>query len=582
MIRDLYRLSGPRGRAALGTLIPLTMMEALIQGLLFVMLVPLLTSWVAGNDSLSHQWTTRLLLLSGAGIIIMIISGLIARFASGAIVADLLSLFGERIQAMPLGEFTRDRSGEFSDIATRGIAFAASVPQNILRPVVAGVVTPGIILVAICLMDWRIGLVMLVILPFVVINYRRIGARAGQTSSAHSDAVGAASSRIIEFARAQPALRAGGSDSTGDRLVAAAIMEQHRTFAKATRSSASAIGRLGSTIQMMLALTVVLAVALALHADLGAASLAAILLLVVRFSEPVLNAGALSGGFAQGADTLRRLRLLTEADSMAEPVQPGQAQDAGLEFDNVTFGYGAAPVVDQVSFKAPSGQLTAIIGPSGSGKTTLMRLTCRFYDPQAGTILLGGVPLPTLGSAAVRASIAPVFQDVRLFNGTILDNIWLGRPEATRQEVLQAASDAGVDEIINRLPNGWDTQVGEAGTSLSGGERQRVSIARALVKDAPVLVLDEPTASLDILTEKAIHQALDRLRGQCTILVVAHRLDTIANADQIVMLNSSGQVSEIGSHEQLLAAGGGYARYWRERQEASEWTINQASGRRTS
>lgn len=578
MIRDLYRASGPRGRTALGVLVPLMVVEALLQGALFIMLVPLLGAWAGGDTAQGWRWVGWMAAVAGVSALVMIVSGLLARFASSLIVNDLLTMLGERIQAMPLGAFTTDRSGEFSDIATRGIAFAASVPQNILRPVIAGVITPATIMIAICWMDWRVGVAMIITLPLVISRYRRIGREAGRTISEHSDAVGTAASRIIEFSRAQPALRAAGNESTGDRLVDQAIVEQHNRFAKATRSAASTIGGLGSTIQTMLALSVVTVAGLALYAGLDVAMLAAILVLVVRFGEPVLNAGALSGGFAQGADTLRRLNLLAQANTMPEPKHPASPGDNSIEFVQVSFGYQDAPVVADVSFTAPSGQMTAIIGPSGCGKTTLLRLACRFYDPQDGCVRLGGVSLPELGSARVRAAVAPVFQDVRLFNGTILENIWLGRPSATREEVVRAATDAGVEEIVHRMPSGWDTQVGEAGTALSGGERQRVAIARALVKNAAVLVLDEPTSSLDILTEKAIHRVLDRLRGDHTILVIAHRLDTIANADQIVMLNQDGRVSEIGTHEQLLAAEGDYARYWTERLEAAEWTINQDGG----
>jgi ATP-binding cassette subfamily B protein len=217
--------------------------------------------------------------------------------------------------------------------------------------------------------------------------------------------------------------------------------------------------------------------------------------------------------------------------------------------------------------------VTAIVGPSGAGKTTITRLVARFYDPAEGTVSIGGVPLPELGSLAVTQAVAPVFQDVYLFDGTILDNIWLGRPDAAREEVLAAGRAARVDEVVARLPGGWETLVGEGGTRLSGGERQRVSIARALLKDAPIVLLDEATSALDVGNEQAIEDAFQSVRRGRTVIVVAHRLGTIATADQIVMLDASGAIAERGNHAELLAAGGAYARYWRERQDAAGWRL---------
>jgi ATP-binding cassette subfamily B protein len=213
------------------------------------------------------------------------------------------------------------------------------------------------------------------------------------------------------------------------------------------------------------------------------------------------------------------------------------------------------------------------VGPSGAGKTTIIRLAARFYDPDAGAVMIGGVALPELGSARVADAVAPVFQDVSLCDGTILENIALGRADASRAEVEAAGRAARVDEIVARLPGGWEARVGEGGTNLSGGERQRVSIARALLKQAPIVLLDEATAALDTEAEQAIAAALDELRAASTLVVVAHRMTTIAGADQIIMLDWSGRVAERGTHAELLAAGGAYARYWNERSRAAGWRL---------
>lgn len=217
--------------------------------------------------------------------------------------------------------------------------------------------------------------------------------------------------------------------------------------------------------------------------------------------------------------------------------------------------------------------MTALVGPSGSGKSTIVRLLARFYDPGAGTVSIGGVALPELGSTRVAELVAPVFQDVYLFDGTVIDNIRLGRPDASEDEITAAARHARVDEIVARLPGGWDTAIGEGGVLLSGGERARVAIARALLEAAPIVVLDEATSALDAENDEAVGRSLDELRRDRTLLVVAHRLQTIRTADRIIMLDGRGGIAEHGTHDELVARDGAYARYWHARNRAAGWRL---------
>jgi ATP-binding cassette subfamily B protein len=216
--------------------------------------------------------------------------------------------------------------------------------------------------------------------------------------------------------------------------------------------------------------------------------------------------------------------------------------------------------------------MTAVVGPSGAGKTTLLQLVGRFWDVHDGSVEIGGVDVRNLSTGDLYDKLSVVFQDVYLFNATIFDNIAFGRPDATAAQVEDAARNAQAHDFIAALPDGYQTMVGEGGATLSGGERQRVSIARAILKDAPIVLLDEPTASVDATNEKLIHAALASLVADKTLLVIAHKLSTIRTADQIVVLDG-GTVVEQGQHDELLAAGGRYASLWTERQRARSWRL---------
>ena len=224
------------------------------------------------------------------------------------------------------------------------------------------------------------------------------------------------------------------------------------------------------------------------------------------------------------------------------------------------------------SLRVEPGSMVALVGASGSGKTTLVRLIARFFDVTGGSVRIGGVDVREMSSAQLSGQISQIFQSTYLFQGSIADNIRIGKPDATDAEVLRAIEQAGVTEIIDRLPEGLDTQVGEGGARLSGGERQRISIARALIKDAPILLVDEATAALDTENQAAIADTLARLRGQRTLIVIAHQLSTVAMADQIIVLDE-GQVAEQGTHEELSALQGRYAHFLGQRQTAKGWRI---------
>jgi ATP-binding cassette subfamily B protein len=573
MIRRLLRHSSPAARRLLISELVFIVITAVLQGVAFLMLVPLLKALFLNDMARVNRWLIALAVVGLAYAAAFWCASQIGMKASTAVLDSLLTRLGDRLVELPIAWFATDRSGGMAQIATHGAMFVASSPYSIVRLILTGFITPGTVLVGMYGFDWRLALAMTGTIPMMWLVFRWLRTAMERDDSAHQAAVGEASNRVIEFARVQPALRTAGERSIAKQLVEEALQHQHRAYRGLLITGGAGIATFAGIVQLALTVVIVLGAYLAIGGSLEPATLIALLVLGVRFTEPIANSGALSGGVAVAKTTLNQLDELYALSQLTEPESPGKPEDWSIRFDDVTFGYGGPAVLKRLSFTAPAGQMTAIVGPSGSGKTTITKLIARFYDPEAGSVLMGGVPLPQLGTSLVEAAVAPVFQDVYLFDDTILNNIWIGNPGLSREEVIKAATRARVDEIVNRLPNGWEARVGEAGSNLSGGERQRVSIARALLKEAPIVLLDEATAALDIGNEIAIGEVIDQVRTERTLIVVAHRLQTIMTADQIIMLNDEGGIRESGTHAELLAADGAYAHYWRERVEAAGWQL---------
>lgn len=259
-------------------------------------------------------------------------------------------------------------------------------------------------------------------------------------------------------------------------------------------------------------------------------------------------------------------------DEIEEPAVPRQPRDASVEFRDVSFAYDSTPVLKAVSFIAHPGTVTALVGPSGAGKSTVAMLAARFWDIQEGEILVGGVPVKEISIPVLMDNVAFVFQDNTLFFDTIEENIRMGNQEATFEEVTRAAEAAQCHTFIEALPDGYQTLVGEGGTYLSGGEAQRIALARAILKDAPIILLDEATAFADPENEGKILDAFSHLTKGKTVLVIAHRLGTVTNADRILYMDK-GVIAEAGTHEELLALGARYAQMWKTYNRTKEWTI---------
>jgi ATP-binding cassette subfamily B protein len=572
MIRRLSTALGPGHDRALRRLLALLTAAAVLQGVAFVLLVPALRELLGGEPERAWPWVVALAVL-WAGYAAMSYSATLAGFRTGARLSrDLHHRIGDKVAQLPLAWFTADRVGRLGRLAAQRVLDVMGVPAHLLRQLVDSFVTPLVVVLAMVLFDWRLAVAMAVAAAAVAVVYRLAG-RGMQAADRDADRIHAdAAGRIVEFARAQPVLRAFGRTVEGHAALDAALAAQHTAGRRMLRAGVPGVVALGFVAQASFVVLLAMGTYLALDGSLGTAELIALLVLAARFVEPVMLTAELGGAIRVAENALAEINALLATETLPEPATTRRTEGTDVELRDVRFGYDGTAVLDGLSMRVPQGRMTALVGPSGAGKTTVIKLIARFFDPDAGSVRVGGVDVRELRTEDLTSLISVVFQDVYLFEGSILDNVRVGRPDASDEEVLAAARTARVDQIVERLPGGWEAPVGEGGSRLSGGERQRISIARALLKNTPIVLFDEPTAALDAENEHALQQAVAALSQDRTVLVIAHRLHTLSRADHIVVLDA-GRVVEEGGHDELLTRDGRYAHYWRERRRAQGWRL---------
>jgi len=484
---------------------------------------------------------------------------------------------GDHVARLPVGWFTPENTAKLGHVITQGMMNVAQLPAHVLTPVICGAVTPVVLLAALFALHWQLGVVALLALPLLG-GALRLTAHLGQRADdAYHHHFAQTSQRLVEFAQAQSVLRAfGGAAEGGTRFLQQAIDTQRHAGTRLIYLSALSSVLNAWTVQAIFAVLLAVAASLLGTAAAAADVIAVIvaLLLVVRFVDPLQEVASYGEVLRGARGPLDAARDIFAVQPLPEAHKPQAPRDASVELCGVHFRYAPdqPDVLTDINLQIAPGSMTALIGASGSGKTTLVRLIARFFDASAGTVLVGGVDVRNMSSEQLARQISQIFQDSYLFQGSIGDNIRIGKPAASDAEVLEAARQAGVAEIIARLPQGLATLVGEGGARLSGGERQRIAIARALVKDAPILLVDEATAALDAENQAAIAEALARLRGKRTVIVIAHQLSTVAMVDQIVVLDG-GTLGEQGAPAILRAQGGLYAHFLAQRQAAKGWRI---------
>jgi ATP-binding cassette subfamily B protein len=561
MIRMLLRVLGPEYAPPVRRTVALMTTTAVVEGLSYALLVPVLRALFGSEPGDAVPW---LVAFGGAVAVYAVLrycSDLSGFRVGTTLLHGMYHRLGDHLARLPVGWYDGGRVGEVSVLASRGVLQAMGVIAHLLAPFISACVTPLTIVVVMLAFHWQLGLAALAAAPVVAAIQIWTARSMAATDAERHARDREATDRVIEYLQAQPVLRAGGRTGERFRLLDDALSDLRRASRRTTLSVLPGAVGLALTVQAVFTALLVLGAYLALGDSIGAAEVLAILVLAARCADPLLSLADIGGKLHVARSELARLDAVLRTEPLPQAPEPVRPERHDLELDSVTFRHGDRTVLDGLSLRVPQGQRLAVVGPSGAGKSTLLQLLARFYDVDAGAVRMGGVDVRAIDPDELMARFAVVFQDVYLFDATIEENVRLGRPDATDAEVREAATAARLDEVVERLPGGWATNVGEGGALLSGGERQRVSIARALLKDAPVVLLDEVTSALDPVNEAAVHDGIERLMAGRTVVVVAHRLWTVRRADRIAFLDG-GRIVEEGSHDELLGLGGRYAGFW--------------------
>ena len=585
MLDLIPRLREPlseQGRADFAQASVLSCIVGVVRGVSLVAFIPAAIALTSGNPAWGMSLGSWLVVLALCALTSFVVEYLLA-MRSYSVAFDFLSnmhrAIGDKVASLPLGSFRADTAGKTSRLVSRELMVLGEIFAHMYSPLIAAIVTSATMLVGIAAFSPVLGVVCLVAIP-IVGGGVWVARRCLQSGAALKEPPARElSHRIVEYATKQGALRACGRSASYEPLQRA-----EDAYGVAARRSLmrETVGQIvnGMAAQLVV-VTLICAIGwLAVAGSVSPVEAIVSIGLLLRFTQILVDIGTLTSAFETRRPVLDLSHEILSAPELPAPKGVRRADEApasagaSVTLEDVSFSYEADhPVLQGVSFRVQPGTMTAIVGPSGCGKTTIARLIARFYDVDAGRVLVGGGDVRDWDTADLMAQLSLVFQDVYLFDDTLAANIRIGNAAADDAQVRWAAGLAGVTEIVDRLPHGWDTRVGEGGRSLSGGERQRVSIARALLKRAPIVLLDEATSALDAENEANIVAAMQELRRTSTLIVIAHKLETIAAADQVVVLDDAGRIAQQGHHDELVSVEGPYRSFWEQRTRARGWEL---------
>jgi ATP-binding cassette subfamily B protein IrtB len=477
----------------------------------------------------------------------------------------------ERLRKLPLGYFGKRDLADLTETIMGDVNRTEHVWSHVLGYLYGAYISTALIAVCLLVYDWRLAIACLWGVPVafgLLFGSRKLAARSAERTKKAAVRVSDGIQEALENIRE---IRATNQEERYLEGLNRKIDEHERIMIRGELGTGIFVNAAGVIMRLGVATTILVGADLILSGRIDFMLLFLFLLVITRVYAPFDQSLALIAELFVSQVSADRMMEIYDTP-IAEGAEHFEPQGHDIVFEHVGFAYDEKEVLHDVSFTAKEGQVTALVGPSGSGKSTCARLAARLWDVTRGSIRVGGVDISTVDPEVLLRDYSMVFQDVVLFDDTVMENIRLGKRGATDEEVRAAAKAANCDEFVRRLPQGYDTPIGENGARLSGGERQRISIARALLKDAPIVLLDEATASLDVENETKVQQALSRLLAGKTVLVIAHRMRTVEAADKIVVL-AGGRVAEEGAPAQLMEKGGLYHRMVELQRQSAGWKL---------
>lgn len=478
----------------------------------------------------------------------------------------------EHMRYLPMGYFNQNSLGQITSVTTNTLESLADVATRVVMMTLEGFLTAGTITVFVFIYDWKIGLILLAGLILFLLPNGLMRWQAGDVSEDKQQADTDLVAVVLEYSQGIAEVKNYNIVQSSAKKLSRAIENKRHLDTKLTWVTSPYIALQGMITKLTGTIMGLFSIYFYLQRSMSL--LICIMMLISAFMiyESLDGVGSFSSLLRivdLSVDMVNKVLSIKPMDISGKDLQ---SKTSNIKLDHVSFSYESKKIIDDVSLDIPEKTTTALVGPSGSGKTTLCNLIARFWDVESGSISLDGHDVKEYSYDSLIRNFSFVFQTVYLFEDTIENNIKFGKPDASHEEVVAAAKKAACHDFILSLPEGYQTKIGEGGASLSGGERQRISIARAIIKDAPIIILDEATANVDPENEEALMQAIQALTRDKTIIMIAHRLKTVERADQILVLDQ-GRIVEQGKHQELLAKRGLYSRFIQERRSAASWRI---------
>lgn len=501
-----------------------------------------------------------------------------SHLAAFRVQANMRIAMMEHIMKLPLGYVESEGTGKIRKIVSDSSAATETYLAHNLPDKAVSIATPIALLAVMAVFDWRLGLMCLIpaAIAFVLMGSAMMGPKLAADMKEYQNALESMSSEAVEYVRGIPVVKTFGQTIFSFRRFKKAIDEYEKWTVSYTKSMMMPMVGFTTAVNAVFAVLILLAYLFTGH---GVTDTFILNLLFYILISSILTVTLMKIAYAGESnmivtDALNRMDSILDLSPLAEAEKPKSPANASVSMENVVFAYDGSErnAIDGITLEIPAGQHIALVGPSGGGKTTLASLAARFWDVKSGSIRIGGTDVKEIDGKELMNQVSYVFQDSKLLKMSILENVRMGRPDASDAEVMQALRDAQCMDIIEKFPDGVNTQIGAKGVYVSGGEAQRLSIARAFLKNAPVLILDEATAFADPDNEMLVQQAFEKLSKDKTVIMIAHRLSTITNADCIYVL-ADGKIAESGTHEELLAANGVYTHMWNEYNRSVNWQV---------